>query len=256
MVVVGMTGTGKTWYSVSRLFFASPEGWSKYSKVKYLKEINIFIDTNMNVVVPDYIKMITFYSKFYPHDVAICHTVEDFTKFFQEGLHHIIFSPTPTENTSMFADKVNVIVDMVTKYQSLQPATTRESVYFYFDEISAIAPKLVESPISMCFTRGRVIGITCIAISQRPQMIARYIYDEAKYDVVFQLKVEHYNALRKSYGLDIPVSVQVELERVPFSSYVYDGARWEANTEKPRREPGHRAKTPSRPDLTRKIGGK
>jgi hypothetical protein len=255
VVVVGMTGTGKTWYAMFRYFFAQPEGWTKYSKVKYMKEVNVFFDTNNNIVVPEYIKMITHFSKFYPNDVAIAHTVDDFTKFFQEGLHHIIFSPLPTEPTSSYTDKVNQIVEMINNYQSTVPATTREQVFLYFDEISSLCPKHIESPISMCFTRGRVIGICCVAISQRPQMIARYVYDEAKYDIVFQLKIEHYNALRKSYGLEIPANVQMELERIPFNYYIYDGATWTPGLEK-HRDLGHRAKTPQRPDLTRKIGGK
>ena len=232
VVIVGMAGSGKTWYSFESFFFAVPKGWSKYSRASSLKECNIFFDTNNSNVEPSTYEMIRAYSTVFKHDVIITHTVDEFTKAFECGLHHIICAPGLTEDTESYRERVYEITSMVQNYQASLPVQMREPVFMYYDEVSALTPKMTESIVSQVYTRGRILRIFPVAISQRPQMIPRFIFDESSYDVIFKLRTEHYHALKASYGMDTPFYVQEELASVPYLYYVYDGHTWRKGFDK------------------------
>lgn len=226
IVIVGMSGSGKTWYAFESLFFALPPGWTKYSRASALKEVNIFFDTNNSNMEPDTFSMIRAYSQIFQRDVIITHNVDEFTRAFEAGLHHIIVAPQLNESTDSFRERVYEITDMVSTYQASLPVRAREPTYLFFDEVSALTPKMTESIVSETFTRGRILRIFPLALSQRPQMVAKFIYDESSYDIVFTLRTEHYVALRRSYGMDTPYYVQEDLAKTKHLYYVYDGHSW------------------------------
>lgn len=226
VVIVGMAGSGKTWYAFEKFFFAVPKGWGPYSRASSLRECNVFFDTNNSSADPNTFEMIRAYTNVFNKDVIITHTVEEFTKAFEAGLHHIIVAPGLTESTESFKERVYEVTLLIQTYQASVPGKYREPCYLYYDEISALCPKMQESIVSQVYTRGRILKMLPIGISQRPQMVPRYCYDESSYDIVFKLRTEHYHALKRSYGMDCPVDVQAELANVKYLYYIYDGHTW------------------------------
>ena len=222
--VLGITRSGKSWYSMFKLMFAPPEKYS--GRPSGLHEVNIFVDTNNSTRDPDYIRELLKMNKVYHNTVAIAHNVEEFTDDFANmKIKFIIVQPGLLEEIGEFAAKVEQIIDIVRNTQATTPSSMRPTINLYLDEISALAPKWSESTVSFIFTRGAILKIYGIAISQRPALCNKTIYCEAMNTVVFKLKNEDYVGLKR-FGLDVPFEVQRDIAAHKWLYYVYDGTTW------------------------------
>jgi hypothetical protein len=119
-------------------------------------------------------------------------------------------------------------------------------VLLYFDEVSALAPKFTESTISFVFTRGRILKMHGIAISQRPQLVNKTIYCESSNVVVFKLKPEDVTGLRR-YGLDVPMEVHKDCHAHEYLFYIYNNSEWS------RGMPNARGRPSAPPKLKREV---
>ena len=227
-VIVGMTNSGKTWLAMFQSFFACPAGWTKYSRTQGIHWRHVFFDTNNCSADEEYLKQIRWWSNVYAQgQVAIVHNCEDFEQYWDNGTRWIIFAPHLTEGIESYKAKVYETVRLLRSYQASLKSRERWPVWLYFDEVSRLTSRVKESPISEVFTRGRIVQMWGIAISQRPQMVPRYCYDESGYVVFFKLRDEHWSALRgTTYQIKAPMEIIEELHRVKWLYYKYDGHNW------------------------------
>lgn len=226
-VIVGLPGSGKTYYAMFKHFLALPKKWTAYSKPKFLKEYNIFFDTNGSTDDIDYQRELRFYANnVYRKDIGFVHTFDELIKMYNAGIHHIIVCRGIRVSIESYKEMVYTILDAIRESQGSMPVTTLVDHYFYVDEISRLTPKIGETPITELWTTGRRLKMWGIGISQRPAMVNMNIYMDSIHSVVFRIRDEERKALRSSKGLNIPEDVMEDLKRTKYLFYYYDGSMW------------------------------
>jgi hypothetical protein len=226
LVIIGFTGSGKS-YKCVQMAFSPPSGYGKYSKVTSLKYRTVFFDTSNIFFEENYQKILQDWGQYYPKSVIKVHTPDMFAKAWDYGARWIIVSPYPTEPTGSYRRKVLEICRAIRTAQAGEKTKQRWPIYIYFDEISDLVDKVKENPVTFVFKRGRQLNMWGRAISQRPQMVNKILFNESKYKLFFYLTDDEWAGLRTgTYKIKPTVEVMEELYNVQYLYYVYDGHKW------------------------------
>ena len=227
LVIIGMTGSGKT-YETVRMAFAPPADFGKYSKVTKLKYRVVFFDTSNVFMTDEYRDILVKYGYVYPKIVIRVRTPEMFIKAWDYGAKFIVVSPYPTETEAAYRSKVIEIMKGLKAFQASLSSKDRWPLYLYFDEISDLVHKMKENPITFVFKRGRQLNMWGRAISQRPQMVNKILFNESRYKLFFMLTDDEWSGLETgTYRIRPPEDIKERLHKVDYLYYIYDGHKWE-----------------------------
>lgn len=226
LVIIGFTGSGKS-YKAVQMAFAPPAMYGKYSKMASIKYRTIFFDTSNIFHEENYQKLLAFYGGVYPKSIMRVHTPEMFGKAWDYGARWIIVSPRPTEPPQSYKVKVLEILRAVRNAQAAFKTSQRWPLYIYFDEISDLVPKMKENPVTFVFKRGRQLNMWGRAISQRPQMVNKILFNESKYKMFFFLTDDEWQGLRSgTYKIKPTLDTMEYLYENKYSYFIYDGHKW------------------------------
>ena len=220
-LILGHTGSGKTYYAMLGHFLSTHKTITQYSKVTMIGESNIFFDSNMAAYEPEYQRAIR-HSRF---PVVMVTSYDEFTDAFQAGARWIIVEPDPGAPPSVWRTLVDDILHLVRMYQASIPPAQRHDTWLYFDEVSKISEKVKESEVSGVFTRGRAMRMYGIGISQRAPLVSRDLIDESNLVILYWIRPEQMAAMARSYAMTIPDDVKKHLA-TRYAYATYDGKSW------------------------------
>ena len=232
IILIAFTGSGKS-YKAVQMAFSPPAGFGKYSKVTSLKYRTVFLDTSNIFFEDNYQDLLQEWGKIYPKSVIKVHTPEMFAKAWDYGARWIIVSPYATESTGSYRGKVMEICRALRSAQAGENTKNRWPLYLYYDEISDLVDKVRENAVTFVFKRGRQLNMWGRAISQRPQMVNKLLFNESKYKLFFYLTDDEWAGLRTGTYKIKPTVETMEILYKSFSGeiprylyYIYDGHKW------------------------------